>query len=611
MFGPVRRRRSSKLTWAVALLAAPVLSACGQTLAAPAPRVASGPFTAGTVSCSGVSVFPSPGSLTASPTTQVSFRNVHPSQLSGATLAVVGSVSGPHLGRFVADSDGEGTSFYPTLPFTPGETVTVTTALPICGGSGDSAAFQVARPAPPSKAAPPQTPAKPTAPQLQSFPSAPQLKPPVLQVTKSDPSSEGDFLLAPKGGPAAGGPMIVNGSGQLVWFDPLPLGVNSSDLRVQTYAGQPVLTWWQGQVTDGHGVGEDVIMNEHYQVVAVVKAGNGYSADLHEFVLGPGQTAWVTAFDAIGWDLSSVGGPRDGAVYDGIVQELDVRTGNVLFQWDSLDHVGVGLSSVAYSARTGFPYDYFHVNSIDPSGYGTVLVSSRNTSALYLADVQTGALIWRLGGKRSQFAMGSGTSFALQHDAELHGDSVVTLFDDEDTQTGGLPARALELRLDLARHTASLVWAYNGPNNVVVPNQGNVQTIADGNVVVGWGAGTYTTEMTTSGQLLFQANFTGPVNSYRAYRSVWNGQPTTLPALALRGSGAGLEAYASWNGATDVSAWEILGGPSTSGLTPIVTHSATGFETGLPLRSHPAYVEVEALGAGGRVLATSAPVRSA
>lgn len=579
----------------------------------PVPVTPSGSFTSTPVSCAGVSVFPSPGARTASPTTQISFRNAPPGDLTAATVTVRGSVTGVHQGRFVADSDGLGASLYPTHPFAAGETVTVTTPLPICGASTDSSQFQVALPPPKTGGSGSSSSSTTPTPQseVQHFRSAPHLKPPVVKVGSADPSPEGDFFLAPKGGTLAGGPMIIDGRGRLVWFDPLPLTVNSSDFRVQTFAGKPVLTWWQGQVVSGHGVGEDVIMSERYRVLAVVKAGNGYAADLHEFLLGPNQTAWITAFNTVGWNLSGVGGPSDGAVLDGIVQEVDVRTGNVLFEWHSLDHVPPSRSYSSYGGPSAGAFDYLHVNSIDPSGYGTVLISARNTDAVYLVNQLTGAVVWQLGGKGSSFRMGRGTRFALQHDARLRGSSVVTIFDDEDDHNGGPPARAIALHLDLKRRTASLLWAYQGPGNLAVNAQGNVQVLADGNLVVSWGSGsnTPTTEMTPSGSVLFRASLPGAYNNYRSYRSPWSGRPPTTPSLVAHRDGNGLQAYVSWNGATGVASWRVLTGSSRTKMAPVGTRRRTGFQTGIHLDSQPRYLSVEALSASGAVLASSPEVR--
>ena len=561
-------------------------------------------------SCAGVSLYPNPGSQTASTATQISFQGISSSRVSFRDISVDGSVTGPHSGHVVADSSRRGASFYSNQPFAPGELVTVTSPFNVCGATGGTASFRVAATAP-TLPPPASGPGLTASPATQSFQSEPALKPPVLVVSKpAPPSDEGDFFLSPdpEAGGQAGqaGPMIVNGQGQLVWFDPVSAGELAADFREQTFAGQPVLTWFQGDYFDGHGDGEFVIMNDRYQVVRTVEAAEGYAADLHELVLGPGQTGWITIYDTVGWNLSAEGGPSDGAIYDSIVQELDLRTGNVLFEWHSLDHVNPANSFIPYVKGQATAWDYFHVNSVDPTRDGTVLISGRDTEAAYLVDKATGQVVWTLGGRNNSFVMGEGAAFALQHDVELHGPRTVTLFDDEDTSADGPPARAVELRLNLVRHTASLVWSRQLPGFLLVLNQGNVQVLSNGDVVVGWGAATYTSEYSAKGKLLFNAHFPGLTSSYRAYRVRWTGRPTSSPAVSTEpGTGGGLKVFASWNGSTTVTSWRVMGGASSTQLAVVGSEIKEGFETTISLPSRPALLKVEALGKNGRVLANS------
>ncbi|HEY6539226.1 MAG TPA: arylsulfotransferase family protein [Candidatus Dormibacteraeota bacterium] len=607
-WGPARARWLPTLLSGT-LLATGLAAAGGPLGAVRAARLISTP-----AACPGVSLYPSPGTATASAQAQVSFQGMAAARLRERRISISGSVSGVHQGRLVPDSSAEGASFRPDLPFSPGETVTVRTDFPICDAGGDSATFQVARspaplpaPTPVAPAAPPRPPA------VQAFVSRPDLKPPRLLVSKAEANSkEGDIFLSPdpvQGQPGQAGPMIVNGEGQLIWFDPMPKGELATDLRTQTYQGRRVLTFFQGKFVDGHGQGEFVIMNDHYQVIRTVVAGEGYSTDLHELVLGPGDTAWLAAYSTVGWNLSSVGGPTDGAVYDCVVQELDLRSGNVLFEWHSLDHVAPASSYIPYNRAQATPWDYFHLNSIDPLPGGRVLLSGRNTDGLYLVDEGSGQVAWTLGGKRSSFAMGPGTEFSLQHDAELHGASTLTLFDDEDDTADGPPARALELRLDPSRRRATLVWARQLPGFLLVLNQGNVQLLPDGGVMVGWGAGTYTTEYDRQGRVVFDAHFPGLTNSYRAYRDPWTGSPTSRPTLAVRAGADGrLTAFASWNGSTAVTGWRVTGGASSAHLAAVGRASRSGFETKIALTGHPALVRLLALGQGGKVIGRSAVI---
>ena len=178
--------------------------------------------------------------------------------------------------------------------------------------------------------------------------------------------------------------MILDNDGQPVWLCPVRgEEKDAMDFKVQRYRGEPVLTWWEG-VHTGYGQGDYLILDNSYREVARVRAGNGYDGDHHEFLITPEDTALLTIYHKVPMDLSSVGGPKDGTVLDGIVQEVDIETGEVLFEWHSLEHVGLDESELRY--------DYFHVNAIDVDHDSNLLISSRNTSAVYKVDRRTGKI---------------------------------------------------------------------------------------------------------------------------------------------------------------------------------------------------------------------------
>ncbi len=297
-----------------------------------------------------------------------------------------GSATGGHPGRVDAYSQGDGASFVPSSPFQPGETVTVRGQL-LAHGHWEPFAFRFAVSVPdPIPWEPPGNEPAGTSAEVQHYHSAPSLDPPSVQVTTgSGLSPAGDIFSAPYSGPGGNGPMILDGTGQLVWFDPLPRGVFATNLQVQTYEGQPVLTWWQGYIPkQGFGEGEEVIANSSYREIAHVHAGNGLKVDLHDFHLAANDTALMTAFNPIHCSLTAIGGPQDAAVNDSVFQELDLRTGLVRREWTSLDHVALSESySTPYGASTEWPFDYFHMNSLDQEPDGDMLISARNTWALY------------------------------------------------------------------------------------------------------------------------------------------------------------------------------------------------------------------------------------
>src|SRR5262249_19737626 len=151
----------------------------------------------------------------------------------------------------------------------------------------------------------------------------------------------GDIFLTPSHGYGQSGPMIIDGAGRLVWFQPAPPGDVAENLQVQSYLGNPVLVWWQGRIVDGVGFGVDQVFNSDYQPVARVAAGNGYEADLHAARLTREGAAFITAYTFVRADLSSAGGPRSGVLQDAIVQEVDVKTGLVMFEWHAYGNVAL------------------------------------------------------------------------------------------------------------------------------------------------------------------------------------------------------------------------------------------------------------------------------
>jgi Arylsulfotransferase (ASST) len=439
----------------------------------------------------------------------------------------------------------------------------------------------------------------------------PGVVPPRVRVDISALTPVGGYVfVAPKGGGKArpGGPLIVDDKGRAVWFHQLPPKLTATDFRVQTYRGKPVLTWWQGlDDKSGIGYGEDVIYDSSYHRIATVKAGNGLLADLHEFQLTPRGTAFITAYRTVPHDLSSVGGPKKSYVFDCIVEEIDVASGKVVFSWDSLDHVPLSESleanqEPARDASKHRPLDYFHVNSVSDGPNGTILVSARNTSTIYLL-ARDGHIIWRLGGSHSDFGPKSAVRFFYQHDARYNADGTVSLFDN-----GGIPraektTRPLVLRLDEQTKRAKVVRTLVPASPIASPYEGNLQLLPGGGAFVGWGGVPLVTDFDRHGRVVFQLRLPFG-DSYRAYLEPWSGDPGGRPLVAL----AGNTVYASWNGKVGIARWEILGGKDANHLTRLETVAWSGLETAIPLPSRSKVIEVRALAAGGRVLGASTHV---
>jgi hypothetical protein len=600
--------RAIILGWLCASL---ILALAGQDALAASASPTCGPATLNdsALLAGAVTVSPLPGSRDATPQTQISFAGVPASELS--VQSVVGTATGRHSGRLEAYSQGDGASFVPSQPFAEGERVTVRARLR-AGGRRSALldTFVVARLDHISTTPATVHPGRSS--EEQGFHSRPDLHPPVVAVTTASPGvAPGDLFMAPYAGAGQPGPMILDPSGSVVWFKPLPAHVAATNFQVQEYEGRPVLTWWEGNVTlHGFGLGNDVIEDQTYTKIASVKAGNGLYADLHDFQLTPRGTALITAYEPVMCNLAGVHGPAEGAVTDGVVQEIDVRTGLVRMQWTSLDHVGLAESyePVRTFDVLAYPYDYFHVNSLDALPEGGLIVSSRNTWAFYDLEPRSERIAWRVGGKHSSFGEGPGARTAFQHDPRVLPNGTISVFDNGASPKIHSQSRGVVLSVDGPTHSVALVQQLVRVPPLLAESQGNMQALSNGDWLLGWGQLADLSEFSAQGALLFDAHLPANVESYRDFRFVWEGHPVHGPSFAYAtGAGSGT-VYASWNGATQVAAWRVLAGPSPATLTAVAQVPKSGFETSIPLPGGVAGpdAQVQALDAAGNVLGASA-----
>jgi hypothetical protein len=445
---------------------------------------------------------------------------------------------------------------------------------------------------------------------VRRFHSAPDIFPAATRrrVEAAGRAAGGYLFVGPAAvGGAQSGPQIVDDAGDPVWFRAQSRQGSGSwvtNVGVQSYRGAPVLTWWEGQVAGGYGRGEAVILDTAYREVARVRAANGRQMDLHELLLTDRGTALFTcAPAAVEADLSAIGGASNGCVLESIFQEVEVHTGRLVREWQSLRHVEPAES---YRTPSG-TFDYLHLNSIDVTPDGNLLVSARHTWALYKLERESGAVMWRLGGKRTQFNMGTGAQFAWQHDARQPDALTLTVFDDgDDGVTRTHASRGLLLDLDETGHRVEVTRGYTRPNPLTVSAMGSARRLSDGNMLVGWGSQPFVTEFDADGADIADLRIgTSPAQkSYRGFRQTWTAEPSGTPALAVRREKktGHATAYVSWNGATEVTRWRLDVGTRRNDLRAVGVVPRRGFETAVSLGANEGYVAVAALDAHGSVL---------
>jgi len=566
-----------------------------------------------------VSAYPVPGTQYASPQTQITLRGAPLAELG--TVEVVGSESGPHAGELRAHSDGQGASFVPAEPFEAGERVTVRTDLQVRGARDGDFRLRIARGIVSVERTAPRPPGGPqrTRGENEGFRTRRDLRPPGVTITRRPRGTEdGYVLLGPKTVFGATqergeqeGVLIADDRGEPVYFRPVGTGLNPADVRVQRYQGRPVLTWWEGRAFFGQGEGEGVVLDETYREVARVRGGNGYQLDLHEFLITPRNTALVLAYVPVERDLRFLGGARNARVVNNIVQEIDIATGLVLFEWHSTGVVPLAESNEPLPRRRGEAYDYFHANSVDENAEGDLLVSARHTSTVYKIDRETGEVLWKLGGENATLRPGRGTFIWRQHDARFEDGGRVRIFDNGASPPRRAKSRAITVRVDEEERTVELVRSITHPDDLLSGTQANATPLPGGNVFVGWGSQGYFSEFSPEGRILFDGRVERGYDSYRAYRAPWVGRPPTDPAVAARrASGGRVTVSASWNGATEVARWQVLAGASADALAPAGEPAARReFETDVTVETDAAFVAVRALDASGAELGTSRAVR--
>jgi hypothetical protein len=273
----------------------------------------------------------------------------------------------------------------------------------------------------------------------------------------------------------------------------------------------------------------------------------------------------------------------------------------VLFEWHTLGNIG--LKETYAGIPKSSTLDISHVNSVYEENDHNLLVSARDLHSALELDRQTGKILFRLGGKVSDYTMGKGTQFIGQHDIRRAPDDRMTIFDNGAPPSPGRAARALVLSVNDSNKSVKLSRQFRRPDKLHSPSQGNVQGLANGNFMVGWGGDTpFFDEYTPSGKVALDGHIDPQtLDSYRVWRFPWTGNPTAPPdAVAINKNGK-TTVYVSWNGATEVAKWEV---DDSAGMQ-IKTLAKRHFETTIHLPTQQTQVKVKALDSHGTVLKES------
>ncbi|KAF7559154.1 hypothetical protein G7046_g5008 [Stylonectria norvegica] len=410
---------------------------------------------------------------------------------------------------------------------------------------------------------------------------------PIFQVNTFDKDAVDDagyIFIGTRYGPTIAGPMILDATDlSLVYADQRYNNNYASD--VQEINGTRYLTFWEGAHSRGHANGYCLVYDESYKLVYNVTAQNinGALADMHEMKFTDHGTLIFSTYWNKDYNCTSVGGPPDALLMESGFQEIDMATNEIIFNWAASDHFAIDQTYAKYTAGYGVGsnsgFDFFHINSIEKTQDGNYLISSRHMSMLALIDGHDGHPIWMLGGKNNQFhdlSNGAATNFSWQHDARFYKDqSHITMFDNHGEHTNlceECDSRGLHLEIDSVNMTARVVQEYYHPAKVNSGAMGGVQALKNGNFLVGWGYNPGFVEYKPDGTPVMDVQrgmighgFFRDMFAYRVNKHDWKGRPTWPPNVAIEAPRRTTEdttVYLSWNGATDISQWAVVGVPA-------------------------------------------------
>jgi hypothetical protein len=413
---------------------------------------------------------------------------------------------------------------------------------------------------------------------------------PQANVIESDDSCVDGLVLLSVGGQSVkdGGLMILDMAGNLVWSAPGQYGEATANTKIQRYRGQDYLTFWAGEKLQESGLGSYLMLNSSYEIVHTVSAvGKDLRGDLHEFKITEDGSALITVYEraSVNLDGTNVDLSADQMIVDSILQEIDIATGELLFEWRSSEHIEhPALQGSSGGSVADGSFDYFHMNSIEKDSKGNYLISLRHLHALVYVEGITGEILWTIGNNAGDFedlSQGEATGFQWQHDARWisEDDGIISLFDNgiAHKHRDAAYSQGLIIQLDFANWTATLLQTYTSRDFIGSASQGDVQLLNrphdDDHVFIGWGASAAFTEHSIDGSLLCETHFGASwlfyferVKSYRAFKTFdWKAIPAAWdPEARIEDD----KIHVSWNGATEVAYWMLQTRSTTANAHP-------------------------------------------
>lgn len=215
----------------------------------------------------------------------------------------------------------------------------------------------------------------------------------------------------------------------------------------------------------------------------------------HEIDLDEKGNIFTLVYDTREVDLTSVGGKKKDTVKGDGILVLNHK-GEKVWEWSVFDV----MSPLEDKRILKTKNDWLHANSLFKDKQGNYIISFRNISQIWKINVQTGALIWKLGGLDSDFEMPENAIFSGQHNVRFNEKGELVLLDNGNLRfkpghkqiSGKLKildvnrvtqSRLLTLSLDTINKKVNISKVVNFPQKYFTHSQGSAEYINDSLVI--------------------------------------------------------------------------------------------------------------------------------
>jgi len=289
--------------------------------------------------------------------------------------------------------------------------------------------------------------------------------------------------------------LVIDNTGRVVWYRRFPIGpgLNFQAQATGRYTVRP-LTPEPGDIEPWLEI--DVLG----AITRTFGCANGLQPRFHDLIAEMDGAYWILCDETRTMDLTALGGVANAQVLGTVVQHMSAA-GDLLFQWSPFDHFA--LTDLDSASRAGPTVNWTHGNALDLDADGNLVVSFRSLSEITKIDTRSGAVLWRMGGLRNQFAFETDglPAFVSQHGLRLTGPGRLVLLDNLGNATG---TRGERYAYDEGAHQARQIGAYESSPAVTAQLGGTTQALPGGRVLVAYGNGGRVEEYNASGQVVWR-----------------------------------------------------------------------------------------------------------